>query len=85
MVETIEFAVLVIVISASGVMMPSPLFGTSISVGGCVLVWAFAGILIVFALHIWIDFTWLGTIPFLASKSFKFLSDRSHKLVMSGL
>jgi threonine/homoserine/homoserine lactone efflux protein len=54
-------------------------------ISDAVLVWAFTGILIVFALHIWMDFVWLGTMSFLASKSFKILSNRSYKLMMSGL
>jgi len=54
-------------------------------ISDAVLVWAFTGILIVFALHIWMDFVWLGTVSFLASKSFRILSNRSYKLMMSGL
>ena len=49
------------------------------------LIWAFAGILIMFGLHIWMDFAWLGTIGFLASKSKKILSNRNYKMVMIGL
>jgi len=41
--------------------------------------------LIVFALHIWMDFVWLGTVSFLASKSFKILSNKSYRLMMVGL
>jgi len=47
--------------------------------------WAFAGILIVFGLHIWMDFAWLGTVSFLASKSSKILSNRNYKILMIGL
>lgn len=49
------------------------------------LMWAFVGILIVFALHIWMDFVWLGTVSFLASKSSKILSNRNYKILMTGL
>jgi len=31
------------------------------------------------------DFAWLGTVAFLTSKSFRILSNRSYKLMMSGL
>jgi len=48
-------------------------------------IWAFAGILIVFVMHVWMDFAWLGTISFLASKSTKILSNRNYKVLMTGL
>ncbi len=47
--------------------------------------WAFAGILIVFGLHIWMDFAWLGTVSFLSSKSSRILSNRNYKILMIGL
>ena len=49
------------------------------------LMWSFAGILIVFALHIWMDFAWLGTVSVLASKSSKSLSNKNYKILMMGL
>ena len=48
-------------------------------------IWAFSGIVIVFFLHIWMDFAWLGGISFLASKSSKILSNRNYKFIMIGL
>ena len=54
-------------------------------ISDAMLMWAFAGILIVFALHIWMDFAWLGTVSFLASKSSKILSNRNYKVLMAGL
>jgi len=54
-------------------------------ISDAVLVWTFAGILIVFVLHIWMDFAWLGTVSFLASKSFRILSNRNYKIIMAGL
>lgn len=54
-------------------------------ISDAMLIWAFAGILIMFGLHIWMDFVWLGTIAFLASKSKKILSNRNYKIVMIGL
>jgi len=47
--------------------------------------WAFTGILIVFGLHIWMDFAWLGTVSFLSSKSSRILSNRNYKILMIGL
>ncbi len=54
-------------------------------ISDAMLVWAFAGILIVFALHIWMDFAWLGMVSFLASKSARILSNRNYKILMMGL
>jgi len=39
----------------------------------------------VFGLHIWMDFAWLGTVSFLASKSLKILSNKNYKILMTGL
>ncbi len=49
------------------------------------LIWAFAGILIVFVMHIWMDFVWLGGISFLASKSTQIISNSNYKILMIGL
>ena len=54
-------------------------------ISDAMLMWAFAGILILFGLHIWMDFAWLGSIAFLASKSSKILSNKGYKIVMIGL
>jgi threonine/homoserine/homoserine lactone efflux protein len=54
-------------------------------ISDAMLIWAFSGILIVFFLHIWMDFVWLGGISFLASKSSKLLSSRNYKVIMIGL
>lgn len=51
-------------------------------ISDAMLIWAFAGILILFALHIWMDFTWLGIVSFLASKSSKILSNKNYKILM---
>ena len=44
-------------------------------------IWSFYGIFIMFALHIWMDFVWLGTTAFLASKSSRWLSDKSYRII----
>jgi len=54
-------------------------------ISDAMLIWAFSGILIVFFLHIWMDFVWLGGISFLTSKSSKLLSNRNYKGLMIGL
>ena len=54
-------------------------------ISDAMLMWSFVGILIVFGLHIWMDFAWLGTISFLASKSSKILSNKNYKILMIGL
>ena len=54
-------------------------------ISDAILIWAFSGILVVFFLHIWMDFAWLGGISFLASKSSKILSNRNYKILMIGL
>lgn len=51
-------------------------------ISDAMLIWAFTGILIVFALHIWMDFAWLYSIARLASKSAKILSSRNYKILM---
>lgn len=54
-------------------------------ISDAMMVWAFSGILIVFFLHIWMDFVWLGGVSFLASKSSRILSNRNYKVLMIGL
>jgi len=54
-------------------------------ISDAMLIWSFAGILIVFVLHIWMDFAWLGIVSFLASKSSKIISNKNYKVLMTGL
>jgi len=54
-------------------------------ISDAMLIWAFSGILILFILHIWMDFAWLGAISHLASKSSKILSNKNYKIIMIGL
>ncbi|MBI1663833.1 MAG: LysE family transporter [Nitrosopumilus sp.] len=54
-------------------------------ISDAMLIWAFAGILVVFVLHIWMDFAWLGTVAYLAKKSSKILSNRNYKALIIGL
>ena len=54
-------------------------------ISDAMLIWAFAGILVMFALHIWMDFVWLGAVAWLAAKSSKIISNRNYKIIMIGL
>jgi threonine/homoserine/homoserine lactone efflux protein len=54
-------------------------------ISDAMLIWAFSGILVLFVLHIWMDFAWLGAISYLASKSAKILSNKNYKIIMMGL
>ncbi|AFS80565.1 lysine exporter protein LysE/YggA [Candidatus Nitrosopumilus koreensis AR1] len=54
-------------------------------ISDAMLIWAFSGMLIMFGLHIWMDFAWLGAVSFLASKSKKILSNKNYKILMTGL
>ena len=51
-------------------------------ISDAMLIWAFAGIIILFALHVWMDFAWLGIVSFLASKSSMILSNKNYKILM---
>ena len=51
-------------------------------ISDAMLIWAFAGILIVFVFHIWMDFAWLGITAFLASKSRRIISNRNYKIMI---
>ena len=54
-------------------------------ISDAMMIWAFSGMLIMFGLHIWMDFAWLGGVSFLASKSLKILSNKNYKILMIGL
>lgn len=54
-------------------------------ISDAMLIWVFSGILILFLLHIWMDFVWMGAVSYFASKSTKILSNRNYKILMVGL
>ncbi len=54
-------------------------------ISDALLIWAFGGMLVLFALHIWMDFAWLGIVAHLASRGAKILSSRSLKMIVFGL
>ena len=47
--------------------------------------WSVWGILIMFTIHIWMDFVWLGFVSALSSKGTKILSAKSYKIFMIGI
>ncbi|HXV50600.1 MAG TPA: LysE family transporter [Nitrosopumilaceae archaeon] len=46
-----------------------------------IVLWSLWGLLILFALHIWMDFAWLTSTSYLSSKSSKFLSQRNYRFL----
>lgn len=54
-------------------------------ISDAMMIWAFGGIIVLFLLHIWMDFAWLGSVAFLAKKSTKILSNKNYKIMMLGL
>ena len=54
-------------------------------ISDAMMMWSFFGILILFALHIWMDFVWLGATAFLASKSSKLIRNKGYKILIIGL
>ena len=54
-------------------------------ISDAMMMWSFFGILILFALHIWMDFVWLGATAFLASKSSKLIKNKGYKILITGL
>ena len=48
-------------------------------------IWGIFGIVILFGLHIWMDYVWLFGIAGLASKAKNVLSNRNYKMVIVGL
>ena len=54
-------------------------------ISDAMMMWSFFGILILFVLHIWMDFVWLGATAFLASKSSKLIRNKGYKILITGL
>ena len=54
-------------------------------ISDAMMMWSFFGILILFILHIWMDYAWLGTTAFLASKSSKLIRNKGYKILIIGL
>ncbi len=54
-------------------------------ISDAIVLWSFAGIFVLFAFHIWMDFAWLGFIAAVAKKGSKFLGNRNYKALIIGL
>lgn len=50
-----------------------------------IVIWSIWGIGILFALHIWMDFAWLGSTAYLSSKVSALLSNKGFKILIIGL
>ena len=51
-------------------------------ISDAMVLWSFWGILVMFAVHIWMDYAWLTFVSASSSKAAKFLSRRSYKIFM---
>jgi threonine/homoserine/homoserine lactone efflux protein len=51
-------------------------------ISDAVLLWTLPGILIMFGLHIWMDYAWLFAVTSLSAKGSSFLTDKRYKLCM---
>ncbi|MBI3842888.1 MAG: LysE family transporter [Thaumarchaeota archaeon] len=49
-------------------------------ISDALLLWSFAGILIMFAFHIWMDYAWLTSVGFLSSKGKRIVSNKNYKI-----
>ena len=50
-----------------------------------IMIWSFWGIGILFGLHIWMDYVWLGFVSMISSKGASFLTGRPYKLLFLGI
>lgn len=54
-------------------------------ISDALLLWSISGILIMFGLHIWMDYAWLVFVSFLSSRGQVFLSNKRYKMCMIGI
>lgn len=54
-------------------------------ISDALVIWSFWGILIMFTLHIWMDYAWLSSTAVVSSRISKILSNRSFKFLVLGL
>jgi len=54
-------------------------------ISDAMILWSFWGVLIMFGLHIWMDYVWLGFVSAISSKGTKFLSGKYYKTFMIGI
>lgn len=48
-------------------------------------IWSFAGLVIMFGFHIWMDYVWLMSVAFISKKGSRILSNRNYKILMIGI
>jgi len=51
-------------------------------ISDAMILWSFWGILVMFGLHIWMDYAWLGFVSAVSSRGVKFLSGKYYKIFM---
>ncbi|MEW6043863.1 MAG: LysE family transporter [Thermoproteota archaeon] len=51
-------------------------------ISDALILWSFWGILIMFGMHIWMDYAWLFFVSTLSSKGTRFLSDKKYRICM---
>ena len=54
-------------------------------ISDALIIWSFWGILIMFLLHIWMDYVWLSSTALVSSRISKILSNQSYKFLVVGL
>jgi threonine/homoserine/homoserine lactone efflux protein len=54
-------------------------------ISDALIIWSFWGILIMFGLHIWMDYVWLSSTALISSRISKILSNRNFKFLIVGL
>jgi len=54
-------------------------------ISDALLLWSMLGILIMFGLHIWMDYAWLALVSFLSSRGRGILSNNRYKMFMIGI
>ncbi|MCA9819844.1 MAG: LysE family transporter [Nitrosarchaeum sp.] len=54
-------------------------------ISDAMLIWSLGGIIILFILHVWMDFAWLGTTSYFAKKSSKIISSKIYRLIILSL
>ena len=54
-------------------------------ISDAMILWSFWGIFVMFLVHIWMDYAWLGAVSAASSKGTKFLSGKSYKVFMVGI
>ena len=54
-------------------------------ISDALIIWSFWGILIMFSLHIWMDYVWLSSTALVSSRISKILSNQNFKFLVIGL